>query len=122
MDEIMKLKDKVLEHMRKTAEEKGADRIDPEMADIVKDLSEAAYYCKVTEQMGQEPMGYSDTRYGYMGYEPMNAMGYMPMGYQPRDSRGRYMGYGDPVEAVRNILASASPEEKERIRAETRSA
>lgn len=112
MDEIMKLKDKVLEHMRKTAEEKGADRIDPELADVVKDLAEAAYYCKVTEQMGQ-PMG-------YMGYG--NGYGYAdPMGYQMRDSRGRYMGYGDSVEAVRNILASASPEEKERIKAEMRS-
>lgn len=116
MDEIMKLKDKVLEHMRKTAEEKGADRIDPELADVVKDLSEAAYYCKVTEQMGQEPMGYQRSGYMPMGYDQM---GYM--GYQARDSRGRYMGYGDSVEAVRNILASASPEEKERIRAEMRS-
>ena len=115
MDEIMKLKDKLLEHARKTVEERGADRIDPEIFDAIKDLSEAAYYCKVTEQMGQEPMGYQRG----MGYMPM---GYMePMGYQMRDSRGRYMGYGDPVEAVRNILASASPEEKERIRAETRS-
>lgn len=120
MDEIMKLKDKVLEHMRKTAEEKGADRIDPELADVVKDLSEAAYYCKVTEQMGQEPMGYQRGGYGYapMGYMPM---GYDQMGYQARDSRGRYMGYGDSVEAVRNIIASASPEEKERIKAEMRS-
>lgn len=115
MDEIMKLKDKVLEHMRKTAEEKGADRIDPELADVVKDLSEAAYYCKVTEQMGQEPMGYQRG----MGYMPMGY--YEPMGYQARDSRGRYMGYGDSVEAVRNILMSASPEEKERIKAEMRS-
>lgn len=108
MDEITKLKDKVLEHMRKTAEERGADRIDPQLADVVKDLAEAAYYCKVTEQMGQ-PMG-------YMGY------GYAdPMGYQMRDSRGRYMGYGDAVEGVRNILAAATPEEKERIKAEMRS-
>lgn len=119
MDEIMRLKDDVLKHMRKTADEKGADRIDPEMADIVKDLSEAAYYCKVTEAMGKdEPMGYSHDgmRYGYI------PMGYMePMGYQMRDSRGRYMGYGDSVEAVRNILAGATPEEKERIKAEVRS-
>lgn len=115
MDEIMKLKDKLLEHARKIVEERGADRIDPEIFDAIKDLSEAAYYCKVTEQMGQEPMGYQRG----MGYMPM---GYMePMGYQMRDSRGRYMGYGDSVEAVRNILASASPEEKERIKAEMRS-
>ena len=115
MDEIMKLKDKVLEHMRKTADEKGADRIDPELADVVKDLSEAAYYCKVTEQMGQEPMGYQRG----MGYMPTGY--YEPMGYQMRDSRGRYMGYGDAVEGVRNILAAATPEEKERIKAEMRS-
>ena len=115
MDEIMKLKDKLLEHARKNVDERGADRIDPEIFDAIKDLSEAAYYCKVTEQMGQDSMGYQ--RYGYMpmGYDQT---GYM--GYQARDSRGRYMGYGDSVEAVRNILASASPEEKERIKAEMR--
>ena len=118
MDEIMKLKDKLLEHALKTVDEKGADRIDPEIFDAIKDLSEAAYYCKVTEAMGkEEPMGYSrDMRYGYM---PMGY--YEPMGYQARDSRGRYMGYGDSVEAVRNILSSATPEEKERIKAEMRS-
>lgn len=114
MDEIMKLKDKLMEHAKKTVDERGADRIDPEIFDAIKDLSEAAYYCKVTEQMGAS--GY---QMGYDGrYEPM---GYMPMGYQMRDARGRYMGYGDSVEAVRNILASASPEEKERIKAEMRS-
>jgi len=110
MDEIMKLKDKLLEHARKTMDERGADRVDPEIFDAIKDLSEAAYYCKVTEQMGQ-PMG-------YMGYDGMR---YEPMGYQMRDSRGRYMGYGDAVEGVRNILATATPEEKERIKAEMRS-
>lgn len=114
MDEIMKLKDKLLEHARKTVEERGADRIDPEIFDAIKDLSEAAYYCKVTEQMG--PSGYQMERDGGYGY-----MGYMPMGYQMRDARGRYMGYGDAVEGVRNILAGATPEEKERIRAELRS-
>jgi hypothetical protein len=113
MDEIMQLKDKLLRHASKSVDERGADRIDPEIYDAIKDLSEAAYYCKVTEQMGNEQMGYmhDGMRYGY----------YEPMGYQMRDSRGRYMGYGDSVEAVRNILASASPEEKERIKAEMRS-
>lgn len=120
MDEIMKLKDKLLEHARKGVEERGADRIDPEIFDAIKDLSEAAYYCKVTEQMGQDSMGYQRGGYGYapMGYMPM---GYDQMGYQQRDARGRYMGYGDAVEGVRNILASATPEEKERIKAELRS-
>lgn len=114
MDRIMELKDKLLNHAEKAVEERGADRVDPEIYDALKDLSEAAYYCKVTEQMGQ-PMGYHDAmRYGY------DQMGYMPMGYQARDARGRYMGYGDSVQAVRNILASATPEEKERIKAEMR--
>ena len=113
MDEIMKLKDKLLEHARKGVEERGADRVDPEIFDAIKDLSEAAYYCKVTEAMGKdEPMGYQRN----MGYMPMGY--YEPMGYQMRDSRGRYMGYGDSVEAVRNIMAGATPEEKERIKAE----
>ena len=116
MDEIMKLKDKLLEHASKGVEERGADRIDPEIFDAIKDLSEAAYYCKVTEQMGQ-PSGY---QMGYM--QDGMRYGYMePMGYQARDSRGRYMGYGDAVEGVRNIVNGATPEEKERIKAELRS-
>ena len=117
MDEIMMLKDKLLDHARKTVDERGADRIDPEIFDAIKDLSEAAYYCKVTEAMGKdEPMGYMGYSHDGMRY------GYMePMGYQARDSRGRYMGYGDAVEGVRNILGSATPEEKERIKAELRS-
>ena len=109
MDEITQIKDKLVKHLGKMFDER--ERVDPEVADAVKDLAEAAYYCKVTEQMGQ-PMGYQ----GGYGYEPM---GYMPMGYQMRDARGRY-AYGDSVEAVRNILAGATPEEKERIKAEMR--
>jgi hypothetical protein len=112
MDEMTQIKDKLVKHLGKTFDER--ERVDPELADAIKDLAEAAYYCKVTEAMGKdEPMGYQRN----MGYMPMGY--YEPMGYQMRDARGRY-AYGDSVEAVRNILAGATPEEKERIKAEMR--
>lgn len=119
MDELKQIKDKMVRHLGKMFDER--ERVDPELADALKDLAEAEYYCKVVEQMG-EPAGYQRMGYMPMGYhEPMGYY-YEPSGYQARDARGRYMrGYEDPVEAVRNILAMAGPDEKERIKAEMRS-
>lgn len=112
---IKELKKKLIDRMAKDFGDR--ERIDPDMADALKDLSEADYYCTVVEQMG--PSGY---QMGYMHDGMRYPIGYYdPMGYQARDSRGRYMGYGDSVEAVRNILATATPEEMERIKAEVRS-
>lgn len=110
MDELKQLKEKLVKQMARNFDER--ERIDPDAADALKDISEAIYYCKVVESM--EPAGYQ-----HMGYrEPMGYY-YEPSGYQARDARGRYMrGYEDPVEAVRSIMAMAAPDEKERIKAE----
>lgn len=111
MDELKQLKDKMVRKIARDFDDR--DRIDPDMADALKDVSEAIYYCKVAESMDpSEPSGYQH-------------MGYMPdayqAGYQARDAQGRYMrGYGDPVEAVRSIMATATPDERERVRAEMR--
>jgi len=120
VDVIKSLKDEILSKIQETAREKGVDRIDGQMVDMVKDLAEAEkscweaeYYRTVTEQMG-----------GKSGYMPM---GYdMQNGYQYRTTggyrRGYGMsGYGDAVEGVRNILSTATPEERERIKQEMRS-
>lgn len=112
MDELKQIKDKMVRHLGKMFDER--ERVDPELSDAIKDLAEAEYYCKVVEAMG--PAGYQGAQggYGSMGYMPM---GYMPMGY--RDAQGRYArGYGDPTESVRAIMATATPEEKERVKAE----
>ena len=139
MDEITQLKNKMLMHVYKVAEEHGPGQVDGEMVDMIKDLAEAEYYCRVTEAMDGQGAGQMGYRAGYepMGYEPtgyeQQAMGY-PMGYPQaqtmgyRDSMGRYasrrgygsMGYADSVEGIRSMMNMASPEEKERMKAELR--
>ena len=142
MVEIIKdLKDQLLEQMDNEVSERGAERLDPDMVDMVKDLAEAEkacweaeYYRAVTEAMegGSGYSGYSgggsggSSGYGYRrGYEG-GSQGYgsrsgwanqYVRGYSRRGS----MGYADSVEGIRNIMMNASPEEKERMKAEMRS-
>lgn len=105
VDKIFNVKAKVLEHMEKAVAEGRMDVAEiGDLADIVKDLSEAEekcleseYYKSVTKAMGEHPSGYDPMGYeqsGYRGYDnPGN------MGYRGRDSMGRYVsrrGYDDP--------------------------
>lgn len=135
MVEVIKmLKDALLESMEKEVSERGVERLDPDMVDMVKDLAcaekdcwESEYYRSVTEAMDKQ--GYQD-----MGYNGQNGYGY-------RDSMGRYarrgwqnqygsgysrrgydtMGHNDSIEGIRNMVNMANPEEKERMKAELRS-
>ena len=90
-----------------------------ELADIVKDLSEAEYYCSVSEAMAggstesfgyNQPMG--NSRMGYGG----NQGGSGGMG--SRSGYGNPMGHSDPVSAIRDMLATANPETRAQIRNE----
>lgn len=140
---IRDLKDQLLEQMDKDVSERGAERLDPDMVDMVKDLAEAEkacweseYYRAVTEAMdGGSGYGYgygsgygsqggnqggSGYRRGYdgsrgrSGWANQYGRGYSRRGYES-------MGHGEPVEGIRNLMMAASPEEKERIKAEMRS-
>lgn len=120
------------------------------LADVVKDLSEAEescweaeYYRSVTEAMGSGYMGYEDAatrdRRGYQ--RPMEQSGYsLPGGSTVtfrqgdasgyRDSQGQYAsrrgymdgpyGHTDPMQDVRQMMQSADPQERERIKAQLR--
>lgn len=73
VEKIKELKDNILDQLEQDVQEKGPNRIDPKMVDMVKDLAEAEkacweaeYYMTVTEAMGE----------GSMGYEEMESMGY----------------------------------------------
>lgn len=127
---IRNLKDQLLEQMEKEVGERGAERLDPDMVDMVKDLAEAEkscweaeYYRSVSEAMGNgSDMGYSMRRgydnrmqgyQGRSGWQNQYGSGYSRRGYGS-------MGYADSVEGIRNIMMTASPEEKERMRAELR--
>lgn len=134
---IKETKDTVLERLDKSINEKGPERMNVQevgmLADVVKDLAEAEkacweaeYYRTVTEAMQDGSMGYDDAM-GYSrqggsqgGQRDGSRSGYR-MGYrgQSRDSMGRYSsrGYhGDPMEDVREMMETADPTERERIK------
>lgn len=71
--------------------EKGIENVDTkemgEVIDIIKDLSEAEYYAKISKAMDESEYGKDYDEYGAYD-EPRYYRG------QPRDSRGRYMRRG----------------------------
>jgi hypothetical protein len=120
MDEIKKIKEDVLRFMQQEVSKYGNGRMDTkeigELADVVKDLAEAEYYCSVAEAMGQSA-GYSGSQMGYGGQGGS-------MSYQGQQgSMGGRSGYGggsmghtDPMQTVRELLAD--PEMRTMIRNE----
>lgn len=85
--------------------EKGIENVDTkelgEVADIIKDLSEAEYYAKISKAMDESEYGKDYDEYGAYD-EPRYYRG------QPRDSRGRYMsrrGYEMTPEMYRKYPA-----------------
>lgn len=124
VDEIYRIKNEALKALARQVDEKGADRIDGDLADVVKDLAEAEkccweaeYYRAVTEAMeggsGYMPAGYQGQgqQGGRMGWQNQYGSG-------GHGRRGYSMGYD--VEGIRAAMASASPEERERMRQELR--
>lgn len=79
--------------------DKGIEQVDTkemgEVAEIIKELSEAEYYAKISKAMDESEYGED---YDYMGaYDEKSRKGYRG---QRRDSRGRYMsrrGYETPM-------------------------
>lgn len=121
VEKIYAIKNQLLEQLEKDVREKGADRADPQMVDMVKDLAEAEekcwkaeYYRAVTEAM-EGKQGYDG---GHMGYQQRSERrGYGRMG-EPMGAMGRT----DMVESVRMAMMGMSPDERERMRAELRKA
>ena len=137
LDKLYDLKADMLQRLEKLVDERGLERLDvKELADAIKDLSEAEYYCSVVDAM--------DDSYGYMpddmprGYD--DGMGYDSRGGRQggsrdrsgyRDSMGRYstranrrrgyrMGHTDMIDGLREELQGASAEERERLKSELR--
>ena len=145
VETIKSLKDSLLRHMETVVAERGAEHLDMNMVDMVKDLAEAEkecweaeYYRNAAESM-ESRMGYGDMRYipedTIYGYNTMggrgNSSGYSQGGNQG-NSRSNWgnqygsgmsarrgygsMGHQDAEEGVRSILETAKPDEKERIK------
>ena len=146
VEKIKETKDKVLRRMEQAIDERGMERADVnelgKLADIVKDMAEAEkscweaeYYRSVSEAMGDGSMGYEDGM-GYarggQGYRRGYEQGARrdDMGYNPnRDSMGRYArrgyrqgGYGhdDMMQEVRQMMETADPQERERLKMQLR--
>lgn len=136
VEKIKANKDKVLEYMEMKLAQYGVNRMDVkemgELADIVKDLAaaeescwQAQYYRTVTEAMekgGQETSGYgggSGGGGGRMGYGGGGSGGAGMSGGGGRRGYGSgMMGHTDPVAAIRDMMATASPEMRMQIRGE----
>lgn len=136
VETVYELKNMLLEELMKDAKERGIERLDKDRVDMVKDLAEAEkscweaeYYRGVTEAMeGQGYSGYSGGASGTSGAQ--GAQGTGSQGYNRgngsgyRDSRGRYArrgyGYSEHLNALKQELQSADPQEKERMMQELR--
>lgn len=109
IEDIKKIKADVLRFMEQEVGKYDNGRMDTkqvgDLADIVKDLSEAEYYCTVSQSMagGQDTMGYTQPRMTGQGER---------QGYG-----GGMMGHTDPMQVVRDMLAS-NPKLRSRLRNE----
>lgn len=134
-DKLYDLKSDVVERLMKVIDERGLERMSAdELFDAMKDLSEAEYYCSVTDAM--ENYGYMPDDMMGMGYD--DGMGYDGRGGNRggsgnrsgyRDSMGRYstranrrrgyrMGHMDAIENIREELQSATAEERDQLKRE----
>lgn len=107
-EDIKELKRKVMEFMEQELTKYPNGRMDVkqagELADIVKDLAMAEYYCTVAESM-TDSMGYT---------QPMSRSGGMGSSRRGYGSSGT-MGHTDSTEIIRNMLASLSPEMRDQL-------
>lgn len=116
-EDIKMLKAKVMQFMDQEVNKYGNGRMDVkqvgDLADVVKDLAEAEYYCTVAESMTGDAMGYT----------PMNRMGYGQGGMGGGTGGGRQgygggmMGHTDPMQVVRDLMAT-NPELRSQLRSE----
>lgn len=127
VDRIYEIKNKLLEQIEKDMREKGTDRVDGEMVDMVKDLAcaekdcwEAEYYRAVTEAMeGDGGSGYS-SRGGSTssGWQNQYGSGRNSGGRRGYDGTSHMMGYQEAMDAMRHYMRNSDPAERERMRGE----
>lgn len=93
MDKLMEMKKKlefiVCDELSKSKEQINAKELG-EAVDMIKDLAEANYYCKITEAM-EKPENQYGVNYDYRG-----RMGYMPIDYEVPDYEMPMKWYNRP--------------------------
>lgn len=119
IEDIKRLKAKILQYTDQEINKYGNNRMDTkvvgELADVIKDLAEAEYYCSVAQAMDKsETSGYGGMggRSGY-GSQDGSMSGNSRSGYN-----SNMMGHSDPMSAIRDIMATADPETKMMLRSE----
>lgn len=123
LEQIKKIKGDVLRFMEQEVGKYGNGRMDTkqvgDLADVVKDLAEAEYYCTVAEAMGQGSQGYTRPMDDMMGYGGYGRMGYSggQGGSQGGGSTGS-MGHVDAMAMIRDMLANVDPATRKKIRDE----
>lgn len=144
VEKIKDLKDDLLMQAEQDMHDSG--QVDPKTIDGIKDLAEAEkacweaeYYRSVTEAMEDGQMGYEDAmgydgrsqgmrgQQGSQGYRRGYRRGYRG---QQRDSMGRYSsrrgyrngryGHDDMMSEVREMMETADPKERERLKKQMR--
>ena len=117
IEDIKMLKEKILRYTDQEVSKYGNNRMDTkvvgELADAIKDLAEAEYYCSVAQAMdGSESAGHGGmggrSGYGNQGGSMGGRSGY----------GGNMMGHHDPMSTIRDIMATADPETKMMLRNE----
>lgn len=109
-EDIKMIKAKVIQFMDQEVSKYGNGRMDVkqvgELADIVKDLAEAEHYCAIVQSMtdNQDVMGYTQPR--MMGYQGQGGTGGQGSTSGRQGYGGRSMGHTDPMQAVREMLAT----------------
>lgn len=115
-EDIKKIKEDVLRFMGQEVNKYPNGRMDTkqvgDLADIIKDLAMAEYYCTTAESMA-ESMGYSRPMMGYGGQQGGSG-GMQGSGRSGYGSSGS-MGHTDPTEIIRNMMVSLSPDMRNQL-------
>ena len=129
VDKIYEMKNKIIEQVDKDMRER-PDRVDGEMIDAIKDLSEAEkncweaeYYRAVTEAM-EGGSGYQDgssrggSTGGSSGWQNQYGSGRNSGGRRGYDGTSHMMGYQEAMDTMRHYMRNSDPVERERMRGE----
>ena len=130
VDRIYEIKNKIIEQVDQQMRER-PDRVDSEMIDAIKDLSEAEkncweadYYRTVTEAMeGEGGSGYSGvsrggSSNGSSGWQNQYGSGRNSGGRRGYDGSSHTMGYQEAMDTMRHYMSKSDPVERERMRSE----
>lgn len=116
-EDIKKIKADVLRFMDQEANKYGNSRMDTkqmgDLADIVKDLAMAEYYCTTAQAMSGDDMGY--TPMGYQGGQGSRGGSSGSMGGRSGYGSTGSMGHNDPMEMMRSMLGGLSPEIRKQL-------